>query len=254
LIAQEWALRGDSAEREREQKAARRQLLEEQGFVPVTGQGHTMVAIRRHLYEDARILLDKQTSKYEAMIVEFALKVPVLGTKRLIIGSAHFHNVQAKKALATEWARDLFEEAVALRCAIMGGDWNRMHKRMAETLARIPQPTVFIETPSRQEDVVGLIVWAPPLVKAHLVAKYFSYYNQDLQWNVGDTDSHYMLAAYFRDPKLPSGARMRNPATEAERRRRQQAARNERKRAAPEPASGSGASSSARPRPTTRGP
>ena len=53
-------------------------------------------------------------------------------------------------------------------------------------------------------------------MKAHLAAKYFSYYNQDLRWNIGDTDSHYMLAAYFRDPQLPSGARTRNPATEAE--------------------------------------
>jgi hypothetical protein len=99
LIAQEWAIRGDpDPERQNEQNFTRRQLLEQQGFVPVTGQGHTMVAIRRHLYEDARILLDKQTGKHEAMIVEFALKVPVLGTKKLIIGSAHFQNVQATKS------------------------------------------------------------------------------------------------------------------------------------------------------------
>ena len=52
------------------------------------------------------------------------------------------------------------------------------------------------------------------------MAKHFSYYNQDLQWNIGDTDSHYTLAAYFRDGRLPASARARSPATEAERRRR----------------------------------
>ena len=101
---------------------------------------------------------------------------------------------------------------------------------------------------------MGLIVWAPPLLEAHLAAKYFSYYNQELQWNIGDTDSHYMVAAYFRDPQLPKGARAWNPSTEAERRRRQQAVRNERARAQPAPARGSGASGSAGPRPTTEGP
>ena len=156
--------------------------------------------------------------------------------------------------MATEWARELCQEAVALRCAVMGGDWNRMHGRMPETLAAIGQPALFIQTPPRQEEVVGLIVWAPRLLEAHLAAKYFSYYNQDLQWNIGDTDSHYMVAAYFRDPQLPKGAQARNPFTEAERRRRQQAVRNEWARAQPAPASGFGALGSAGPRPTTEGP
>ena len=58
----------------------RRRLLEDTGFVPVTGAGHTMIAVRSHLYEDARVLLDKQTKKYDAMIVEFRFQVPILGT------------------------------------------------------------------------------------------------------------------------------------------------------------------------------
>ena len=208
----------------------RRRLLEDTGFVPVAGADHTMIAVRNHLYEDVRVLLE-QTNEAPRLLRR--LQVSILGTRTMVIGSAHFSNKEAKKTMATEWAKELCEEAVVLRCAAIG------------------QPAL---TCPRQEEVVGLIVWASPLLEAHLAAKSFSYYNQELHWNIGDTDSHYLVAAYFRDPQLPKGAQARNPFTEAERRRRQQAVRNEWARAQPAPASGSGALGSAGPRPTTEGP
>jgi hypothetical protein len=177
-----------------------------------------MIAVRKHLYESATVVLDQRTKKYEAMFVEVRFQVPILGQRSMVIGSARFNNTEAKKAMATEWTRELCRSPLVVNCQILGGDWNRMHSRMAHVLSTLQKQCIFIETPAQQEDVVGIVVWPGPLLTAHVVAKYFSYYNQDLQWNQGDTDSRYMLAAYFRDGQLPANARQRNPATEAERR------------------------------------
>jgi len=176
LIAQEWQLPGDDAA-EAEDNSTRAMLVDSAGFVLVTGRGHTMIAVRKHLYESATVVLDKHTKKYEAMFVEVRFQVPILGQRSMVIGSAHFQNREAKKAMATEWTRELCMEALAVNCQILGGDWNRMHSRMSQVLSTLQKQCISIETPAQQEDVVGIVVWPGPLLTAHVVAKYFSYYN-----------------------------------------------------------------------------
>jgi hypothetical protein len=60
----------------------RRRLLEDTGFVPVAGADHTMIAVRSHLYEDVRVLLDKQTKHYDVSFPGFDLGHPDHGHRK----------------------------------------------------------------------------------------------------------------------------------------------------------------------------